>query len=324
MGQVFIGILPIFQPIQRMMPQPILNSAIPTPGRLESKRGLSPLTCFHETKGAGSWLVGALKLGCSIKHWKFGICDTESDTNMSNIGTEQAVKTVNLGIWRVKWPKNRTCWHQTCPHKTICGKQRNSVHDNFECGSTPFLSTKTCRSQKSACLRKPYNKPVHWSPSFEVNLSQLNISPSSTFFLRPGGWSQIVELMLRNLWLQNNGLLRAGRLHQNPDLVCQTFLPVWHNWLWGLSWTWAYHFHVCLFKLPERWCIRGWWGWWVGDVCDKCPMQTSWLILTVSVSELALNDYNGRFQKTVLFLPCARYFSRECLLNLSSTFLQFL
>ena len=66
MGQLFISILPIFQSIQRMMPQPILHSAIPTPGRLESKRGLSPLTCFHETKGAGSWLVGALKLGCSI------------------------------------------------------------------------------------------------------------------------------------------------------------------------------------------------------------------------------------------------------------------
>ncbi len=61
------------------------NDAIPTPGQLESKKRLCPPTCFHETKGAGSWLVGLLKLGCSIKHWKFGICDTESDTNMSNM-----------------------------------------------------------------------------------------------------------------------------------------------------------------------------------------------------------------------------------------------
>ena len=91
-------------------------------------------------------------------------------------------------------PKNRTCWHQTCPHKTICGKQRKSVHDNFEWGSTLFLSTKTCRSQKSACLRKHYNikdikKPVQWSPPFEVNLSQLNISLSP--HLPPSFWGQV-------------------------------------------------------------------------------------------------------------------------------------
>ena len=114
-------------------------------------------------------------------------------------------------------------------------------------------------------------------PHLSITVEHLPISPSSTFFLRPGGWSQIVELMLRNLWLQNDGLLTAGRLHQNPDLVCQTFLPIWRNWLWGLSWTWAYHFHVCLIDLREHWCIRsGEVGGWVMCVTDVRCKHHDW------------------------------------------------
>ena len=259
-----IGIFPIYQPIQRMMPQPILHAAIPTPGLLESKR-LCPPTCFHETKGAGSWLVG-------VEHWKFGICDTESDTNISNHGTEQAMKSVNLGIWRVKWPKNRTCWHQTCPPKTICGK---SVHDNFEWGSTPFLSAKTCQCQKSA-----YGHNKKTSP-WEVNLSQWTSPhlPSSTCTLR-----QVAGVKSWNSCSVTSGF----RTMVSSLLAVFTRTRTWSAKLSCRSGAigcevWGGHgpitFMFTLIELPEHWCIRGWWGWWVGDVCiDRCPMQTSWLV----------------------------------------------
>ena len=46
---------------------------------------------------------------------------------------------------------------------------------------------------------------------------------------RPSGWDQIVELVLRDLRLQHDGLFTAGGLHQHTHLVREAFLRKAHG-----------------------------------------------------------------------------------------------